>query len=106
MSIEFEKNLRKRFNKFREEYSIPHSLIVDDLEYDVLVEYKKAIDFLQKEYDALEDVAFEHAKKLDAQKNKLQQEYARCKKIEKETKSALWREGARWNMKLIEELSK
>jgi len=39
-------------------------------------------------------------------KQKLQQEYGRCEKIEKETGSALWREGARWNMRLIEELLK
>jgi hypothetical protein len=39
-------------------------------------------------------------------KQKLQQEYKKCKKIEKETSSPLWREGARWNIRLIEELLK
>jgi len=39
-------------------------------------------------------------------KKKLQQEYAKNKKIAKETSSPLWREGARWNMRLIEELLK
>jgi predicted nuclease with TOPRIM domain len=37
-------------------------------------------------------------------KQKLQQKYDECKRIEETTASPLWREGARWNMKLIEEL--
>ena len=41
-----------------------------------------------------------------ANKKALEKEYKRCKRIEKETASELWREGARWNMKLIEELLK
>jgi len=39
-------------------------------------------------------------------KQKLRQRYDECKRIEETTASPLWREGARWNMKLIEELSK
>jgi DNA-directed RNA polymerase subunit RPC12/RpoP len=39
-------------------------------------------------------------------KQKLQQRYDECKRIEETTASPLWREGARWNMKLIEELLK
>jgi len=37
-------------------------------------------------------------------KQKLQRRYDECKRIEETTASPLWREGARWNMKLIEEL--
>jgi hypothetical protein len=37
-------------------------------------------------------------------KQKLQQKYDECKRIEETTASPLWREGARWNRKLIEEL--
>jgi cell division septum initiation protein DivIVA len=45
-------------------------------------------------------------KELDELKQKLQRRYDECKRIEETTASPLWREGARWNMKLIEELLK
>jgi len=43
-------------------------------------------------------------KEIDELKRKLQQKYDECKRIEETTASPLWREGARWNMRLIEEL--
>lgn len=41
---------------------------------------------------------------LIVDKTKLKEERRRCKRIEKNTKSQLWKEGARWNLEFIDQL--
>jgi len=77
-----------------------------DWEWVRLEDAEKEIDFQKARVDVANEMVTSKQKRIDELKQKLQQELVKCKKIEKETSSPLWREGARWNIRLIEELLK
>jgi len=68
------------FEKFRKEYAVPHSLIIDDYEHDITNAVLKVLEDAQKEIDRLEKqiekeimIRCEYSEQIVELKQKLQQ---------------------------------
>jgi hypothetical protein len=64
------------------------------------------IHFLYEQAQSQNNKLTDASERLSAIHKVLEKKREKCEKINKGTASELWREGARWNLKLIEELLK